>query len=197
MWRSRAGRARLKRRHPPDGLGRLVLRQLEAGEAVERRLDLPVCAAAPALPDPMPGLDQELARLPVGLEVERRHDLVAAEHRQGEIAELALRLRQIGLEQVLVAEEGRRALALDDERVEGRQDVGEGGRRDLRFQRLRPRPVRRLRRRRRSPAPAAWRLTSRSMSALTAGFALASPSADRIEADDALRAAAPAPAGSA
>ena len=59
----------------------------------------------------------------VGLEVEGGDDPVADEDRKGEVAVAALVLRDIGLEDVIVAEEEAEALALDDERVERREDV--------------------------------------------------------------------------
>ena len=79
--------------------------------------------AVAAVVDPGPLLDQEPAAGAVGLEVDRRGDAVADEDRQGEVAELPFRGRDIGLEAVVVVEEGGEALALDDERVEGREDV--------------------------------------------------------------------------
>src|SRR5262245_44000224 len=93
-------------------------RQLEALEAVERRLDPGLVRARRAVADPGPFLHQELARRAVGLEVDGGDDGVAGQHRQREIAEHPLLLRHIGLEAVVVAEEEVEPLALDDERVE-------------------------------------------------------------------------------
>ena len=62
-------------------------------------------AALPAVADPGPFLHQQLPALAVGLQIDRGDDAVADQHRQGEIAELPLLLRHIGLELVVVAEE--------------------------------------------------------------------------------------------
>ena len=97
-----------------------------------------------AVADPGPLLHQQFPVLAVGLEVERCDDAVADQHRQREVAELPLLLRQVGLELVVVAEEQLCALALDDQRIERRQDVRRGLRRVLRRSPrscLRPRPV--------------------------------------------------------
>ena len=77
-------------------------------EAVQRLLDARLVAVAGAV-DPGPLLDEELAALAVGLEVDRGGDAVADEHRQGEVPEYAFRLRHIGLEAMVVAEEEPRA----------------------------------------------------------------------------------------
>ena len=115
-------------------------------------------------------LHQQLAGRAVGLEVERRHDAVAHQHRQGEIAELALGRRDIGFEDVVIAEEQLEPLALDDQRIEGREDVDQarrlagGG-----VERLRARPsAGPFQRPRWSPAPAACARTRLSISSLTA-----------------------------
>src|SRR5579871_1230327 len=75
--------------------------------------------------DPIPLLHQELLVLPVGLEIQRCDDVLADQNRQREIAELALWLRYIGFEQMVVIEEQVRALALDDQRIERREDMHE------------------------------------------------------------------------
>lgn len=73
--------------------------------------------------NPGPLLDQEAASRSIGLEVQSRDNLVADQHRQGEVAEHAFGLRHIGFETVLLAEEAMQPLALDHERIERRQDV--------------------------------------------------------------------------
>src|SRR5581483_7275219 len=106
-----------------------LVRQLKPLESAERLLDprLPVraCAALGALAHPAPFLQQQLLVLPVGLEINRSDDVVADQNRQREIAELALVPGHIGLEAVLVVEHEMRALALDHQRIEGREDVHE------------------------------------------------------------------------
>ena len=103
----------------------------------------PCCALA----DPAPFLHQEFLVLAVGLQVDGGDDVFADQDRQREIAEQALLLRHIGLEAVAVAEEQLGALALDDQRIERREDVHQAGvalarrRRSVRFQHLGPRPV--------------------------------------------------------
>ena len=51
------------------------------------------------------------------------------QHRQREIAEFALLLRHVGLEAMVVAEEQFGPLALDDQRIERREDMHQIGRR--------------------------------------------------------------------
>src|SRR4051812_1978975 len=115
-----------------------LLRQLKLLKPIELLLDLLLerLARRGLLPltDPGPFLQQQLLRLPVGLEIERGDDLVADQHRQREIAELAFGLRYIGLEQMVVAENEIGALALDDQRIERREDMDE----------IRPRALARL-----------------------------------------------------
>ena len=64
----------------------------------------------------------------VGLEVYGRGDAVADEYGEREVAQAAAGFRDIGLEEVVVAEEQAEALALDDQRIEGREDVDACGR---------------------------------------------------------------------
>src|SRR4051812_33565933 len=129
---TRAGKV-LRRRQPR------LLRQLKPLEAVELVLDRALQLLAPrgflALPDPGPFLHQQLLRLPIGLEIERGDDLVADQNGECEIAELALGLRHIGFEQMIVAEDEIGALALDDQGIERREDVDEIGRRLMQLQR--------------------------------------------------------------
>src|SRR5882672_5055710 len=107
------------------------IRQLKPLETIEFLLDpaLQILARLAfrglALADPGPLLHQELPVLPVGLEIERGDDVAADQDRQREIAELAFLLRHISLEAVLVVEEQMRPLALDDQRIERREDVHE------------------------------------------------------------------------
>ena len=68
-------------------------------------------------------LDLQLALLAIGLEIDGGNDVVADQHRQGEVAEHPLLLGHVGLEAVLVVEEQLQPLALDDERVEGGEDM--------------------------------------------------------------------------
>src|SRR5215468_9195437 len=78
-----------------------------------------------AFPDPGPFLHEELFLLPVGLEIKGGDDVLADQHGQREIAELALLLRHIGLKAMRIVEEEMRALALDDQGIEGREDMYE------------------------------------------------------------------------
>src|SRR6202041_906752 len=56
--------------------------------------------------------------LAIGLEIERSHDLIADQDRQREIAEPPLFLRHIGLEEMVIAEDQTRPLALDNQGIE-------------------------------------------------------------------------------
>src|SRR5450755_1597130 len=109
--------------------GTKSLRQLKPLEAVQFLLDAALqrfprlSLGGLAVADPVPFLHQQLLVLPVGLEIERGDDVLSHEDRQREIAELALFLRHIGLEAMRVVEEQMRPLALDDQRVERREDV--------------------------------------------------------------------------
>ena len=92
--------------------------------------------------DPAPFLHQEFAVLPVGFQIDGGDDLLAGQHRQGKIAELALLLWHIGFETVAVVEEQFGALALDHQRIERRENVHQFGCRGASvFQRLGTRPV--------------------------------------------------------
>ena len=141
-----------------------------------------------AVADPGPFLHQQLLVLAVGLEIDGGDDVVADQHRQRKVAELALFLRHIGLELVAVAEEQFGALALDDQWIERREDVHQS-RRALAcaLQRLRPRPVLLLagafERDRQQLAAADPRLDQLA----DRGLARRVEMADRIQADDALR----------
>src|SRR5258708_1414275 len=107
------------------------LPQLKPLETVELLLDpalqrlARVAFRGLALADPAPFLHQELLVLPIGLEIQRGDDVAADHDRQREIAELALFLWHVSLEAVFVVEERVRPLALDDQRIEGREDVHE------------------------------------------------------------------------
>src|SRR6476659_7798830 len=104
-----------------------LLRELKPLETMQLFLDaaLVVLARRPrsALADPAPFLHQQFLVLAVGLEVDGGDDVAADQDRQREIAEQALFLRHVGLEAVTVVEEQFGALALDDQRIERRQDV--------------------------------------------------------------------------
>src|SRR3979490_2717546 len=78
-----------------------------------------------AVADPAPLLHQQFPASAIGLEIERGDDIVACQHRQREIAEHPLFLWHVRLETMLVIEEKMRALALDDQRVERREDVNQ------------------------------------------------------------------------
>ena len=80
-------------------------------------------AAFGALADPAPFLHQQFALLAVGLEIEGCDDVLAGQHRQCKIAELALFLRHVGLEAMLVIEHEVGPLALDDQGIERGEDV--------------------------------------------------------------------------
>src|SRR5688572_3466129 len=117
-------------------------RKLEALEALQRFFD-PLLVPARIAADPGPFLYNELLPLADGLEIDRRDDLVAGQHGLREVAEAALRFREIGLEAVLVAEEELQAFPLVHQRVEGRQDVNPIAFQScFRLQRLGARPVR-------------------------------------------------------
>src|SRR5262249_10534966 len=102
---------------------RFLGRELEALETVQRFLDLPLAQVPEAIGKPGPLPQQELAPLAIGLEIDDRDELVAGEHRLGEVAESPLLLRNVSLEAVLVAEEKPQPLARMDEWIEGRKDV--------------------------------------------------------------------------
>ena len=70
-------------------------------------------------------LDEQLPGGAVGLKVDDGDDLLAEQDGQGEIAELPPGPGQVGLEQVVVAEKRAHALALDDQRIEGREEMHE------------------------------------------------------------------------
>jgi len=114
-------------------------------------LDAPLEAATHpfrgAGPHPAPFLHQEFPVPAVGLEIDRRDDLLADQHRQRKISKSSFFLRDISLEPMIVTEDERGPLALDDQWIEGREDVHEIRRlRGLMRQRLGRRPVRLLRR---------------------------------------------------
>src|SRR5262245_14187149 len=117
-------------------------RELEALEAVQRFFNLPLAQAAEAIGEPGPLLQQELAPLAIGLEIDDRDELVAGEHRLGEVTEPPLLLGNVSFEAVLVAEKKLQPLTRMDEWVEGRKHMdllpGELGRG---FERFGPRPV--------------------------------------------------------
>ena len=93
-------------------LRRLELGSLKPGSAGDATI-LSVNEGRFDYVDVVPFLDQELALLAVGLEIDRGDDVVAHQHRQREITELRFSFRHIGLEAVFVVEEELQALALD------------------------------------------------------------------------------------
>ncbi len=97
--------------------------ELERFEAVQGLVDGGAGLGAGVAFGPVPVLDEELAGGAVGLEVDGGEDAVADEDREGEVAEAAARGGDVGLEEMVVAEDLAEALALDDQRVEGREDV--------------------------------------------------------------------------
>src|SRR5262249_9842966 len=97
--------------------------QLKPLKAIELLLDALLVAARRAPPHPGPLLDGELAGATVRLEVDGGHHLIADQHRQREVAKEALLLRQVGFEAMFVVEKQRKALALNDERIKGGENV--------------------------------------------------------------------------
>jgi hypothetical protein len=76
---------------------------------------------APA--DPLPALHQKLLPRPVGFEVEGGNDPIPDQDWANKIAKYPLVLGNVSFEAILVIEEEPESLALDDQRVEGRQDM--------------------------------------------------------------------------
>src|ERR1700747_2006578 len=118
-------------------MARRSIRQLKPLEAVQLFLAAALQGGAGFAPSalafahPVPFLHQEFFVLPVSLQIERGDDVLANQDRQREIAELALWLWHIGLEAVLIAEEEMRAPALDNKRIERRENVHDPRRRAL------------------------------------------------------------------
>ena len=147
----------------------------------------PGAVARPGAVEPGPLPEPEAAGGAVGLRVDRRGDAVADQDGQGEITEISFCRRHIGLEAVIMPEEIRQPRPLDDQRIEGREDVrglrlppgrigGEG---------LGAGPVRLQPRDRdgHQPAGAHAGLDARGDVGLAAGLQVA----DRVEADGPLR----------
>src|SRR6185437_428941 len=102
--------------------------ELKMLETVQFLFDPALQLLARAAADPVPLLQQQLALPAIGLEIDGGNDLVADQHRQREISEQPLLLWHIGLEAMAIAKKQFAALALDDERIERREDVhGFGG----------------------------------------------------------------------
>src|SRR5690606_24143113 len=97
--------------------------ELEALEAAQFLLDEAFVGARAGRGEPVPGLDQQFARRAIGLQVESRHDIVADQHGQGEVAELALCLGDVSFEHVIIIEEEFQACPLNDDGVERIEDV--------------------------------------------------------------------------
>src|SRR6185369_9555791 len=79
-----------------------LVAELEGLEAVQLFLDQPLVGTRAPGVQPVPGLDQKLAGRAVRLEVESGDHLIAQQYRQYEVAEPALGLGHIGLEDVVV-----------------------------------------------------------------------------------------------
>lgn len=109
-------------------LGHTESGQLKPLESVHLFVDGSFVRAGRAGANPMPLLNQQLAVDAVGLEVDRRDDLVTDQNRQGEIPQHPFLLRYIGLEAMLVAKHVLQSLALDDQRIKGRKDMDESRR---------------------------------------------------------------------
>src|ERR1700694_3793599 len=103
------------------------LRQLKPFEAVQLLLDAAfevlARAATRTSADPAPFLQQQFLPLAIGLEIERGDNVVADQNRQREIAEAPLFLGEIGLEAMFVIEKQVCPPALDDQRIERRENV--------------------------------------------------------------------------
>jgi hypothetical protein len=81
----------------------------------------------------------------IALQVEAGNDAIPDQNRAHEIAEQPLLFGNVGFEAILVVEEEAQSLALDDERVEGRQDVNLFPRRSRNgFDGIRTHPVQRF-----------------------------------------------------
>src|SRR5580693_1578904 len=110
---------------------RASLSQLKLLEPVQFVLDSPLqlLARAPrrGRADPVPFLRPQFVPLAIGLEIDGGNDVAAIQHRQREIAELALFPGNVSLEAMAVTEEQFGAFALDDEGIERRQDVHQPG----------------------------------------------------------------------
>src|SRR5579883_818304 len=173
-----------------DSLSKKRLRrELKAFEAIELAFDERFVRPGRALARPRPFLDEQSLLLPIRLQIDDCDDFVVDQGRQREIAEDALFLWRIGLETVVVIEEQLQALALDDQRIEGRQDMSDRAvRLDGRLDRRRLGPMLDLAgavdRYRREPALANPRLDKPADSRLARRVEMT----DGIEADHALRA---------
>src|SRR5579863_3041754 len=73
--------------------------------------------------DPVPALHQKFFPRPVGFEVEGGNDPIPDQNWANEVAKYPLVLGNVSFEAILVIEEEFDSLALDDQRVEGGQDM--------------------------------------------------------------------------
>src|SRR5688572_28323348 len=71
---------------------------------------------------PRPAPDEELARVTIGLQVGARDDAVAHEERERVVAEPALRLRLVDLDDVVEAQDAARERAVPQQVLERRQE---------------------------------------------------------------------------
>src|SRR5262245_685795 len=107
--------------------------ELEALEAVQLILDALLQVRAWTFCDPSPFLYEQFLLLAIRLEIDGGNDAVADENGQGEIAEQTLLLGDVSLEAMFIVKEEVRSPALDDERIERRENVDHlrGGARGL------------------------------------------------------------------
>ena len=73
--------------------------------------------------DPMPALHQKSFPLPVGFEVEGGYDSISNQNWANEIAKYSLVFGNVSLEAIVVIEKESQSLTLDDQRVEGGEDM--------------------------------------------------------------------------
>ena len=106
------------------GLARsLTSTQLKLLEPVQRAFHLLLMGARRALADPIPTLHQKFLPRPVGFKVESGNDPIPDQNRAQEISEYSLVLGNVSFEAILVIEEEPESLTLDDQRIEGGQDM--------------------------------------------------------------------------
>src|ERR1700678_782977 len=77
------------------------------------------CASA----DPVPALHQEFLLRTVGLQIEAGYDPIPDQNWTDEIAKDSLVFGNISFEAIFVIEEETKSLALDDQRVEGGENM--------------------------------------------------------------------------
>jgi hypothetical protein len=97
--------------------------QLKLLELVQDGFHLLLMGAGSAPADPVPALHQKFLPRPVGFEVEGGNDPVPDQNWANEIAKYPLVLGNVSFEATLVIEEEPESLSLNDQRVEGGQDI--------------------------------------------------------------------------